>query len=115
MKNKGQALVEFVIILPIILLLVFGIIDFARIVHEKNELETISIDVVELYKNGKSENEIISIVKTNTKKDITLTVTPNNEYTTLELESSIEPITPGINKILRTAFDVSTKRVIYNE
>ena len=115
MKNKGQALIEFVIILPIILLLVFGIIDFARIVHEKNELETISMDVVSLYKNGKSENEIINIIKTNSNKNIALTVSTNNEYTTLEIKSSIEPITPGINKILKTAFDVSTKRVIYNE
>ena len=40
MRNKkGQALVEFVIILPIFILLVFCLIDFGRIISIKNDLE----------------------------------------------------------------------------
>jgi Flp pilus assembly protein TadG len=32
-QNKGQALVEFALVLPIFLIVVFGIIDFGRILH----------------------------------------------------------------------------------
>ena len=34
-KNKGQALVEFIIIIPVLLLLLMGMIDFGNIIHKK--------------------------------------------------------------------------------
>ena len=39
-SNKGQALVEFVIILPITLILIFCVIDFGRIISLKSDLES---------------------------------------------------------------------------
>ena len=36
-NEKGQALVEFIIILPVFLLLVFCVVDFGRIISLKNE------------------------------------------------------------------------------
>ena len=45
MRNKkGQALIEFVIILPVMLLLVFCLIDFGMVIYEKNNLENIVSD-----------------------------------------------------------------------
>jgi len=38
-NNKGQALVEFIIILPIFLLLIISIIDFGNIISKKYSLE----------------------------------------------------------------------------
>ena len=37
-SDKGQTLVEFVLLLPIIILLVFGLFDFGRIVYYKSVL-----------------------------------------------------------------------------
>ena len=45
-KNKGQALVEFVIILPIIMIIIFVIIDFSNVFYQKNNLESIMNSVV---------------------------------------------------------------------
>ena len=51
MNRKGQALVEFVLILPVFILILFAIVDFGTILSKKNELENDSMDIVSLVKN----------------------------------------------------------------
>jgi Flp pilus assembly protein TadG len=41
-RSRGQALVEFALILPVLVLVVFGIIDFGRYVHTQNSLNEAS-------------------------------------------------------------------------
>jgi Flp pilus assembly protein TadG len=41
-SEKGQAMVEFALVLPILLLLILGIIDFGRILYTKNALTALS-------------------------------------------------------------------------
>lgn len=41
-SEKGQSAVEFALVLPILLILVFGIIDFGRILYTKNALTALS-------------------------------------------------------------------------
>ena len=53
MNNKGQALVEFVLILPVFLFLLLSIYDFGMMFNFKNELENDSSDIITLYNNGK--------------------------------------------------------------
>ena len=48
MNKRGQALVEFVIILPILLLLIFAFIDLGRIIVCKNHLEGVMSEVANL-------------------------------------------------------------------
>ena len=36
MNKRGQALIEFVLVLPVLLLLIFAFIDFGRIIVCKN-------------------------------------------------------------------------------
>ena len=45
MNRKGQALIEFVLILPIFILILFATVDFGLILSKKNELENTSVDV----------------------------------------------------------------------
>ena len=55
-NNKGQALVEFILIFPIIVLILCIIIDFSNVFVSENKLENkfIRIDLIELfYKNKK--------------------------------------------------------------
>ena len=54
MNRRGQALVEFVLILPVFLLILFTIVDFGNFLSTKNQLETESTD--DIY------NEIESII-----------------------------------------------------
>ncbi len=115
MKKKGQALVEFVIILPIVIFLFFGAVDFGRIILRTNELETLTSDVIDLYKNGSSYEEINKFLK-ETNKDNTLEVkNKNNEYVEFNLKSKINFITPGLSKILGKDYEAKVKRVIYYE
>ena len=58
MNRKGQALVEFVLILPIFILILFAVIDFGMILNKKNELENNSVDIVDMLKSGISVEEI---------------------------------------------------------
>ena len=54
MKNKGQALVEFIIILPVLLLLILGAIDFGNILYKEYSLENDLDYVVELIRQNKT-------------------------------------------------------------
>ena len=52
MNRKGQALVEFVLILPIFIMILFVIYDFGNIFSNKSKLENISSDIVDMYNNN---------------------------------------------------------------
>ena len=109
-NNKGQALVEFILILPVILAILLVIIDLGKIFNEKNTLENTSIDIIELYKNGKSIDEI-----KNKYNDIFITTNIEDNYLSLKLKKEIEIITPGLNIVLDNPFVVEVERVVYYE
>ena len=57
MNKKGQALVEFILILPVLLLIVMALIDVGNIFLKKYELNNDLETVTELYKNN-NEKEL---------------------------------------------------------
>ena len=61
-NNKGQALVEFILIFPIIVLILCIIIDFSNVFVSENKLENKLDDVIYLIRNNKE------LVKENIKK-----------------------------------------------
>ena len=109
-NNKGQALVEFILILPVILAILLVIIDLGKIFNEKNTLENTSIDIIELYKNGKSIDEI-----KNKYLDINITTNIEDNYITIKLKKEIEIITPGLNIFLDNPYPIEVERVVYYE
>lgn len=109
MKKKGQALVEFVIILPIFILLILGIIDIGRIMYTKMDLEEEMSDVVDYYKKGKNITEI----KNKFNSDVS--IKNDNEYTTILLTKKIDIITPGLQLIFKSPYDIKVERSILNE
>ena len=52
-KNNGQALIEFTLILPVILLVLLYIVEFGRITLKKYELESNLDLIVTLYEEKK--------------------------------------------------------------
>ncbi len=113
-SNKGQALVEFIIILPVTLILIFCIIDFGRVITLKSELEGKTEDAVTLYENGKSLEEINAAI-IDKKDDIKISLKETGEYVTIDVSKKIKPITPGLSYIAKNVFDVNVSRVIRNE
>lgn len=108
-NNKGQALVEFVIILPIILAILLYIIEFGKITLKKYELESQMALITDLYKN-KKEEELNNYINTN---NITIMYKKENELTTITIKKSIRTNMPIINKILGN--NIETKRTIYEQ
>lgn len=108
-KNSGQALIEFVIILPIILVILLYIIEFGRITLKKYELESNMELIAELYKDNKQE-EMNNYINTN---NIKVEITKNNELTTIIIRKNIKTNMPLINRILGN--NIETKRTIYEQ
>ncbi len=110
MNRKGQALVEFVLILPVLIIILFAIIDFGLIMSKKNELENMSVDVVTLFKNGKSIEDIDKIYS-----DVSIKREDNNDYIKIKISRDINVITPGLNLILGNPYRISIERNVPNE
>ena len=115
MNKKGQALVEFIIILPVLIMFFFGSVDFGRIVIRKNELESLTTEVVKMYSDNKTYDEIENFLKINNESNTIKITNQNNEYIEFELQSGVELITPGLNKIISSPYIVKVQRVIYYE
>ena len=110
MNRKGQALVEFVLILPVFILILFAIVDFGTILSKKNELENDSIDIVLLINNGTNIDEIKSKYS-----DLDIDLKDVDKYTEIKITKSINIITPGLNLILGTPYKIIVERVIPND
>ena len=113
-KHDGQALVEFVILLPIFIFMIFAVIDFGKIWSIANNLESRMDDVVTLYK----ENSSLEIIENdlNLKTDsIALEIQEEEKTTNIFLKKEVDIITPGLNLILKNPYEAKVKRVIYNE
>ena len=109
MNRKGQALIEFVLILPIFILILFATVDFGLILSKKNELENISVDVVSMIKSNKSINEISSMYP-----DISINEESNNGYTKVIISKEVDIMTPGLNLILGNPYKIEIERSIPN-
>lgn len=115
MNKKGQALVEFVIILPIFVMLLLCIIDVGKILFYQNRLEGKMEDVITLYQNNNTYDNILKKVN---KDDAALDLeiaNDNNEYTTFTLIKKLEIMTPGLNLIFGNPYNLKVKRVVYHE
>jgi len=115
MGRKGQALIEFVIILPVFLLILFGIFDFFNIIYQKNILENKTSDIVKMLKKEKSVSEIEKFINEDSNYYINLKVKNEDDKTIIFIDSSIDLIMPGINIVLNDPYEISIKRVIYDE
>ncbi len=111
MSNKGQALIEFILILPILLILTIGIFDLFNIQNKKYDLENDLDYVTQLYITNK-ENEIEPYLN---KNNITLEKNINEEYIELKLTKQVKLITPLLNKILENPTTISVKRSVLYE
>ena len=113
MNKKGQALVEFIIILPIMIFVGFIFVDFILISYNKQKLENIIVDVGEMYKNNESEDEINSYINKN-DENVNVEFIDKNKYFEVVLEKKYEFITPGIDGILKD-YKINVERTMYNE
>ena len=109
MNRKGQALVEFVLILPIFILIMFAVVDFGMILSKKNELENISFDVASMIKNDDTVDEIKKIYP-----NLSIDIKDSEKYIIIAVSENIDIITPGLNRILGDPYKIVIERTIPN-
>lgn len=107
MNRKGQALIEFVLILPIFIFLLFAVYDFGMIFTTKNKIESSSSDIINLYKEGKSLDELRDMYK-----DLTFSFENEDDYTKVIVSDKVKLITPGFNRIFGNPYKVMVERYI---
>lgn len=110
MNRKGQALIEFVLILPLFIFLITVVYDFGLIYSKKNNLENCSNDIIELLKKGESITEIEQIYPGKT-----IEVIPEEEYNKITVKTNVKVITPGLNKVLGDPYKIEVSRYVPNE
>lgn len=111
MNNKGQTLIFFVVILPVLLIIFMFIIDLSIMNYEKNKLDNLAKECMEYKFDGKSDLKIEELIKLN---DDTIEYQIYNNKIVLKKEYN--PIFIKINKgnikSVYTGYKLETKNVI---
>jgi len=109
MNKKGQALVEFILILPVILMVFMALIDIGSIFIQKIDLNNSMNTVSDLYKNGDKKELMAYVAKENLKYDESVT----NDMVTLTLKKNIDVSAPILSNVLGKKYTIDTSKVIY--
>ena len=110
-NKKGQALVEFIIIVPVLIMLILSVVDFGKIFSTKSDLEASMSKVVSMYESGNDYNEIKAYLDSNLS-DCELKINNDNKYIKFEIGKNVDIFTPGLNLILGNPYKVSIQRTL---
>ena len=114
LNKKGQALVEFVLIIPIVVLILLATIDIGKIIYTKYELQNKLDEAVDLLNNDTSYDETVTKINDNSSSPVYLNLVYSEEkYITVKVSSNIKIITPGMNAILGNPYSVTESRKVY--
>ncbi|MBW5447514.1 pilus assembly protein [Cohnella sp. CFH 77786] len=108
--QKGQSLVEFALVLPLLLLLICGIVDLGRLLFAYSSLNMTAQEAVRLGGLGKTDAEITDYAKSHLvigdPSKLTVTITPQDstrksgQNVTVSLSCPLPFITPLMSKII---------------
>lgn len=117
LNNKGQSLVLFVIVLPVLLLILVLVIDIGRIIVLKQELDNINKIVLDYgldnLENDNLNGDIIDLVKLNNDEIDEININLENDKLYIELGTDAEGMLSGLLNI--AIFDVKSSYVGYIE
>ncbi|TJY40725.1 pilus assembly protein [Cohnella pontilimi] len=109
-EQKGQSLVEFALLLPLLLLLICGIVDLGRLLFGFVSLNMTAQESVRLGGLGKTDAEIVAYAKSHVRigdaSTMNVTITPTQsarkagQNVTVKLTYSLPFITPIMTKII---------------
>lgn len=99
MSKKGQALIEFILIMPVMVYLILVFVDFALILSTKNKLEN---DV---------SNLVIEYKETGLCPDGALCES-SDKYEKITVREKYVPKSPGLSLILKEPYYIKSERVV---
>lgn len=123
-NNRGQALVEMALVIPILILLVFGMMDFGRVFNAYLVTSEASREGARAAVLNKTDGEITSAV-TNAGATINLVssdvnITPayprsRGVPVTVTVTKDIVILTPKLSQFVNTSYTVTSKTVMRME
>lgn len=108
-NNKGQALIEFVLILPVLILVIISMIDFGNIIVKKYDLENDIDNISTLYKEGKNIDGYLN------SKNLSISYKNEDDFVTITLSKEINIISPVLVPIFGSKYEVSVEKSVINE
>ena len=111
MNKKGQALVEFILVLPILLLIVISMIDIGNIFLKKFDLNNDLETVATLYENG----DMTNLNNYLEEEKINLSEESKDNMITLTLSQKISISTPVIQQLLGSDYEIKTSKTIFKQ
>ncbi len=110
-NNKGQALVEFIIVLPILIFLIISIIDLGNIMIKTYSLNEDLDTVSDMYISG-SLDDIENYVATN---NISISYKSEDEFTTITLKKNVKIMSPMLNIAFGKNYDIKASKTLYED
>lgn len=120
--ERGQSMVETALLLPVLLLLLVGILDFGRVIYSYAHLHMAAQETVRVGGLGHNDSEIIEFAKNyvhlgdSSKLKIEISPTEasrtSGEYMTVKLEYPFHLYTPLLSKIFPSPLLIATESTI---
>ena len=108
-NNKGQALIEFIIILPIFLILIISLIDLGNIFMKKSSLENNLDTIVTMYKEDKTDE----IKDYALKNNLDVAISNDDKFKKFTIKKSIKLTSPMLIVALGKDYKIATEKDIY--
>lgn len=107
--NRGQALVEFIIIIPVLILIISALIDFGNIIYQKYQLEGELDLVTDMYQNNELDkmNTYVSDI------NASINIDKDNQFITIKLTKDVNINTIILNNVIGHKYPISVKKTIY--
>jgi len=123
LKNKkGQAMVEFVLILPVFLLLLLGMVDLSRVISANFVLDNTARSAARIGVISNQDSDIIAAIESGTETldstSITYTITPgegsrsSGDALAVEINYTVDILTPIVSNVLGNTIPISGKIVM---
>ena len=121
-EERGQALLEFALVLPILLLLLCGLFDFGRVIYTTMQMNIITQESVRLGGLGKDDNTITEFAKSRfdigDKNKLQVQIAPlqgdrkSGDYVTVTLKYPVQYATPFLSIVVPSPYQAVTHSTI---
>lgn len=108
MNNKGQALVEFIIIMPIFIFIALAVFDLGNIIVKKYALENDLDTVTQMYQ----ENNSLKLDTFIQESDVKIKYEESGNYNKITLSKQVKVITPIVSQALGKTYEISSSRTV---
>jgi hypothetical protein len=120
--ERGQSLVETALILPVLLLLLVGILDFGRMMYSYAHLHMAAQETVRMGGLGKTDAEITAFARdyVQLKEDgqLSINISPGDsgrdsgDYVTVKLQYPFHFFTPFISSLFSSSLSIKAESTI---